>query len=210
MIEPINRPYLQEALEDMIADTSSSPSDDENNMILCALEAVQRNRYLRKRKPLPKIPALADVVLLVYETQRPREFRKFARMNPETFDLLVSQLEQEEVFSSSSSSGEQQMATDLQILIALYRFGHFGNGGSVGKVAMICGVGAGTVDLVTRRVITAVRTAELRKRHIRWPKGAEREEAKQVVEDKSGIPEWRNGWCMADGTLIPLYQKPTY
>lgn len=59
-------PYLQEALEDMIADTSSSsPSDDENNMILCTLEAVQRNRHLSKRKPLPKTPALADIVLLV-------------------------------------------------------------------------------------------------------------------------------------------------
>ncbi|THU94473.1 hypothetical protein K435DRAFT_819994 [Dendrothele bispora CBS 962.96] len=39
------------------------------------------------------------------------------------------------------------------------------------------------------------------------PTEAEKEEAKTWVE-KHSCPEWRDGWCMVDGSLIPLYARP--
>ena len=71
-------------------------------------------------------------------------------------------------------------------------------------------VGTGTVDLCTRRVFEAIQSSELQSRHIRWPTEAEREEAKQQIEQKYRLPEWRHGWCIVDGTLVPLFQKPTF
>lgn len=78
------------------------------------------------------------------------------------------------------------------------------------SVALWAGVGAGTVDLITRRVLRAVHSSGIKNKHIRWPArgSAEREAAKQYVDEHCDNPAWRDGWCMVDGTLIPLYCKP--
>ena len=57
----------------------------------------------------------------------------------------------------------------------------------------------------------AVIESGLRERHVYWPKeGSERrEKAKEMVAGKV-IEEWRGGWCMIDGTLVPLNSKPHY
>jgi hypothetical protein len=210
---------LEGAVEDLIADTSSSDSSSDSSStssidsdlaILQALKILQEKRYLNKREQLPKTPCIADLILRIYKQQRPREFRRFARMDPDTFDRLASQLEGAEIFSSNSSSVQQQLEVPLQLLIALLRFGHSGNGSSCSKIATMCGVGVGTVDLATRRVLTAIHASRLREHHIRWPDHIEKEAAKQQIEEKCGLYEWRHGWCMVDGTLIPLFQKPTY
>lgn len=44
---------------------------------------------------------------------------------------------------------------------------------------------------------------------VRYPTAEEKEEAKQWVEDHS-CKAWRGGWCMVDGTLVPLADKPTW
>lgn len=67
---------------------------------------------------------------------------------------------------------------------------------------------AGTVVKVTARVIEAVLS-----QHddvIRWASEGEKEEAKQWVENTSSCSTWRDGYCMVDGTLIPLFEKPTF
>lgn len=46
--------------------------------------------------------------------------------------------------------------------------------------------------------------------HIRWPSGEEKEAAKDWVEEHAGKSTWRGGFCMVNGTLIPLYKKPTH
>lgn len=43
--------------------------------------------------------------------------------------------------------------------------------------------------------------------HICWPVDQDREEAKEWAETQACYA-WRRGWCMVDGTLIPLYSKP--
>ena len=190
--------------------SNSSISINENEVLLQALDILLNNRYLHYRRYIPKSPKLADLILHVYKHHYKREFRKYTRMNPQTFDTLVQCLEGQSVFQNHSSSGQQQLEVLLQVLITLIRVGHYGNGAASSKIALMCGVGTGTVDLCTRRVFEAIQSSELQSRHIRWPTEAEREEAKQQIEQKCRLPEWRHGWCIVDGTLVPLFQKPTF
>ncbi len=68
-------------------------------------------------------------------------------------------------------------------------------------------MGKGIIDKVCRRVLTAIQNSTLRTTHVRWPVNTEREEAKRWIEEQISMSEWRNGFCMVDGTLIPLYRK---
>lgn len=127
-------------------------------------------------------------------------------MYPAEFDELVRQLKNHPVFSNNSATGQEQLPVEIQLLITLRRFG---SREKVHTQAMWAGVGYGTVDLCTRRVITAIHASSLREMHIRWPVGLEKEEAKLWAETQA-CPAWRDGWCMVDRTLVPLYSKPHY
>ncbi|KAG6847352.1 hypothetical protein C0991_001977, partial [Blastosporella zonata] len=59
----------------------------------------------------------------------------------------------------------------------------------------------------TRRVIIA--SLHLHDEVIHWPTREEKEAASDWVEEFS-CPAWRDGFCMVDGTLIPLFEKPGY
>ena len=86
----------------------------------------------------------------------------------------------------------------------------YGNAASLTKIDDLYGMRKDTVDKVCHRVITAIQSSNLRTIHVRWPAKSEREKAKKWVEEQTGVKEWRNGFCMVDGTLIPLYQKPSH
>jgi len=58
------------------------------------------------------------------------------------------------VFSNQSQN--DQIPVQDQLAVALFRFGHDGNGASMQVVADWAGLGKGTVHLVTRRVMTAI------------------------------------------------------
>ena len=42
-----------------------------------------------------------------------------------------------------------------------------------------------------------------------WPNEAIKEWAKELVEAHTCY-EWRDGWCMVDGTLVPLFCRPGF
>ncbi|CAK5263862.1 unnamed protein product, partial [Mycena citricolor] len=86
---------------------------------------------------------------------------------------------------------------------------HFGNAASLQKVANWAGVGKGTVTLVTRRVLTAILRPDFMSETVRLPTPVEKEKAKAWVEAHS-CRAWRNGWCMVDGTLVPLADRPYF
>ncbi|KAF5195667.1 hypothetical protein FRX31_014745 [Thalictrum thalictroides] len=90
----------------------------------------------------------------------------------------------------------------LQLAVALERFGSYGNGASLGRIARTYGIGEGTVHTYTKRVITAVRA--LRGKYIAWP-DADRRRQTSAVMSREGF----NG-CVGfvDGTTIPLFQRP--
>ncbi len=90
-------------------------------------------------------------------------------MSPASFDALISELGGADVFNNQSNN--TQMPLERQVLIALKRFDEYRNGMSLHDVAEWAGIGYGTVDLITRRVIIAVLDTNLKARHIRWPLG---------------------------------------
>ena len=211
-----------EALDDLDISTdsestssSSSSSDDSENSEGedgSTFELVRKlvtQRYLRKRVPLPKSSALIDNCLNFYLHHRPDLFRQQARMSPLAFTTLLSILRPMPCFNTNSHVA--QLALEKQLLLTLKRLGSYGNSASLANLAQWGGVGEGTVDKVTRRVMKAVIESGLRERHVYWPtQGSERrEKAKEMVAGKV-IEEWRGGWCMIDGTLVPLNSKPHY
>jgi hypothetical protein len=68
-------------------------------------------------------------------------------------------------------------------------------------------VGKGTVTLATRRVMTAILRPDFMREAVRMPNDREKEAAKEWVAAHS-CEAWQNGWCMVDGTLVPLYARP--
>jgi hypothetical protein len=64
---------------------------------------------------------------------------------------------------------------------------------------------SGAVVKCTRRVIVAFLV--LHDVAVHWQMDEDKERAKEWVESVSSA-EWRDGFCMVDGTLIPLSQKP--
>ena len=104
-------------------------------------------------------------------------------------------------------SNQAQIPVKEQLGIALYRFGHNGNAASLQSVADWAGVGKGTVTLATQRVMTAILRLEFIHEAVRMPNNEEKEAAKEWIAAHS-CDAWRNGWCMVDGTLIPLYARP--
>ncbi|KIY53655.1 hypothetical protein FISHEDRAFT_68686, partial [Fistulina hepatica ATCC 64428] len=42
-----------------------------------------------------------------------------------------------------------------------------------------------------------------------WSNAHAKERAKEWVESVS-CPAWRDGWCMVDGTLVPLFRRPSF
>lgn len=106
-------------------------------------------------------------------------------MDPDTFDALVERLEIQEVFQNQSNYSQVPVAR--QVFIALKRLGAYRNGMAISGIADWAGVGFGTLDIVTRRVITAVFETNLRFRHIRWPSGNEKTEAKDWIETMTSL-----------------------
>lgn len=87
-------PLFTESLLDIIntssSSSSSSSSDEElQTYLLSALHYIKTTRYLYPREIFPKSTAVIDICLNINRYERPREFRKYARMSPYLFGLLV-------------------------------------------------------------------------------------------------------------------------
>ena len=120
-------------------------------------------------------------------------------------DSLLEMIETHPVFFNDAYTS--QSSVNIQLAVAMFRFGHNGNGASVEAVAHWAGVSAGTVVNCMRRVMIAF--LALHDSAIRWPSEDEKEELKKWVEMVSCY-EWRDGYCMVDGTPVVLFQKPGY
>ncbi|KAJ7636718.1 hypothetical protein FB45DRAFT_1024818 [Roridomyces roridus] len=170
-----------------------------------SVEDMYAQRYEQPRNTLPRTIGQLTHVLTKLKVLRPDLFRQELRVSPYTFDRLVEALSDDPVFTNNSRNG--QMPVETQVAIALFRFGHSGNAAGLQKVANWAGVGKGTVLLVTRRVLTAILRREFMENAVRMPTAAEKEKAKEWVEAHS-CKAWRNGWCLVDGTLVPLFDRP--
>jgi hypothetical protein len=168
-----------------------------------ALEAIDKTQNLYPNENgVPKIPQTV-LVLVDFKQHDPKWFCSNLRVSPETFDSLLEIIKQNPVFQNQSNKA--QAPVNVQLAIALYRFGHFENAASVEKVAQWAGVSEGTVVNCTCRVCIAF--LALHDQAVHWPNEDEKEKAKEWVK-KVSCQEWRDGFCMVDGTLIPLFEKP--
>ncbi|THU87913.1 hypothetical protein K435DRAFT_680825 [Dendrothele bispora CBS 962.96] len=171
--------------------------------ILEAMASLYVKRYPQERQPINKSGSQLKLLLTDWKQNRPEIFRSYVRMTPKAFDKLVESIQHHPVFK------KDQMEVEKQLVIALYRFGHYGNAASTIKVALWAGIGYGTVRDVTRRVMEACCDEKFRSSVLRWPSETVREKSKQWVEEHS-CAAWRNGWLMVDGTLVPLYARPAF
>jgi hypothetical protein len=119
------------------------------------------------------------------------------------FNMLLNMIEGDLVFSNNSTM--LQLSVDKQLTITLFWFGYNKNAVSVEAIAQWVGVSSGTVVNSTHRVMIAFLV--LHDSAIHWPLEEEKEVAKGWVESAS-CTEWRGGFCMVDGTLVPLFEKP--
>lgn len=71
-----------------------------------------------------------------------------------------------------------QISVYKQVYITLKRLGAYRNGMALNEIADWARESLATVYLVTCRVITAIFETNLRARHIRWPSGEEKSQAK--------------------------------
>jgi hypothetical protein len=122
-----------------------------------------------------------------------------------TFDKIVMKISDDPVFFNESNTPQQPV--EEQLTIMLFWFGHYGNVASLQNVANWAGVGKGTVTVATQHVMTAILCLTFMQESVRFPTSEEKEEAKVWVETHS-CKAWRDGWCLVDGTLIPLYARP--
>jgi len=190
-------------------------SDSENDtcptpfrtQIFNDLKRMYTHRYEtpHKRVPKPRAPFMKHV-LEELKDSRPDLFRAELRVSPLAFDHLIEAIKNDPVFIGRSKLSPQAPVKE-QLAVALYRFGHNGNAASLQSIANWAGIGKGTVELYTRRVMTAFLQPEFMRGSVHWPDEEEKEAAKQWVQDHS-CKAWRNGWCFVDGTLVPLASRP--
>ncbi len=145
-----------------------------------AIGQMFSSRYEVARNTLPCGPAFLPHILHVYKQDHPDKFCKELRISPSTFDRLVAWLADDPTFTNNSENG--QMPVETQVAIALWRFGQYGNGTSLQQAANWAGCGKGTVDLVMRRVMTAVLHSSFLEEYICLPTEEEKEKAKEWVE----------------------------
>ena len=160
--------------------SEGSSTEDDEMFLLTARCCVMEKRYLTLRKNLPKTAELADVIFRADD----KVFKKNARMTRQAFFGVVEMIKDHPVFHNKSKM--QQADPADQLMIALGRLGFHGNGASLWAVGSRFGVGDGTVELYTSRVIRALLSLE--SDVVSWPNLEGRRAIKDRIEEKFKFP----------------------
>lgn len=183
----------------------TNTTDEEHTSMMAGmadlLQVIMATRVLNPHE-VAKCSQL-HLILVDFKASDLKRFRQNLRVSPSTFDSLLKRIENDPIFYNNSYTS--QIPVHEQLAITLFRLGHDGNAASVIAVAQWAGVSSGAVVKCTRRVMVAF--LALHDAAIHWPTEEEKEQAKEWVESVS-CAEWRDGFCMVDGTLVPLSQKP--
>jgi hypothetical protein len=202
--------------EDGIQEAENQEAEDDAEMmeammsrLLSAMDGLLEGaKQMIELRRLPPVPvAKCSQLPLIFEAfmmNDPKRFQRNLRVSPETFRQLERKLSDHTVFHPREGV-VPQLPVRYQLAIALFRFGHEGSACGVEQIAQWAGVSAGMVNKATRRVMIAA--LSYHDEAIRWVTPEEKEEAKTWVEGRS-CRAWRGGYCMVDGTLVPLFEKP--
>lgn len=165
------------------------------------LDQISTTRVLNPAPPIPKSSQLH--LLDHWRAHNPERFRRKLRVEPQTFDGLVSRIEDHPIFHNNSNNS--QLPVYIQLYIFLFRAGHYGNASSPEDTAQWAGISVGGVEKSTDRVIVALLSCHDEAVHL--PDAVEKENSKSYVGN-SVCPEWRGGFLLADGSKFPFYQRP--
>ncbi|KAF7328223.1 hypothetical protein MVEN_02562100 [Mycena venus] len=194
---------------------SSSQSDNESDSSISSdfdqeFIAIFERRYCdlvreientRVLSPAPPVPKMSQLPLLdhfrEYNVER---WRRKLQVEPETFDVILSLIQEDPVFYNNSNN--PQLPVEVQLAVFLFRAGHYGNAASPEDTAGWSGLSVGGVEKCTDRVIVAL--LALHDNAISLPNEPEKEAAKEWVEENS-CPEWRDGFLVCDGSKIPFF-----
>src|SRR5258708_5443159 len=195
-------PSLQSCIASPSDDTSHSMHIQSLHHVYGFLHAMAHTHILFPNPPMPKVSQL-ELVLVSLRLNHPLHFHRNLRISPSTFNSLLSLIENDEVFFSDSNN--YQMPQAYQFTILLFRIRHFSNAASVALIAQWAGCSEGTVHLCSRWCMTAI--MHLHSRAFARPTVAEIAKAKAWVASQS-CRAWCKGYCMVDGTLVKLEDKP--
>ena len=162
-------------------ETSSSDNseNDEPTAVETYVEHMAQfylEHYLEECHPISKSQEFKKMILGIYKHEHPEIFQSYFHVTVPCFDTLVSVLGDDPIFHNNSQN--EQMPIAEQLAITLYCFGHYGNTASVKKVALLFGVGYGTVKLVTAHVLKVCCSEQFQLTSIQWASEATKENAK--------------------------------
>jgi DDE superfamily endonuclease len=163
------------------------------------IQLISSRRYLNVRAPVPKSRHWVNNVLNELDDER---FKTETRVSRNAFDFILEKIKDHPIFHRSEKNN-QQLPVENQLHIALYRFGRYGNGASIRDIANHAGIGEGTVEKITRRIITALLSLE--PQYLCWYSQGEKNAMKARIDATFGFPE-----CIGflDGTSVILDLKP--
>jgi hypothetical protein len=183
------------------ADSSSISTDSSSNgsnSPLYLLSLFKSIRYISRRSCIPKSRHFMENILPMLTDER---FKSEMRVSRNGFREILRNIRNHPVFTNKSFNN--QLSISNQLCIALYRFGRYGNGASMRDIANHFGLGEGTLDLCTNRIIKAI--IELTPKYLRWYTTLEKEDTKQQIKREKGFS---NCLGFLDGTTIILDFKP--
>ena len=155
------------------------------------LDKISTTRVLNPALPVPKSPQLH--LLDHWRTHNPERFCRKLCVEPQTFDSLVSHIENHPIFHNNSNNS--QLPIYIQLYIFLFHAGHYGNASSPEDTAQWAGVSVGGVEKCTNRVIVALLSCHNKVIHL--PDAAEKQNSKLYVSN-TVCPEWSGGFLLAD------------
>jgi hypothetical protein len=209
------RDLLTTSIDDDSDDDNDGEDDDAEGEVLAKtmqlkldmaiLEGIKTTRYLHARDPVPKSGNMHIAWIYAEDPKDHNRFQGMFRVSPLVFQVILELIQDHKVFQNNSNT--PQTPVDIQLAVALYRLGHYGNAASVQDVARMAGIGDGSVENFTYRCFDAIES--LHSMFMRPLTRDEKEREKQWMDDHVGFRGlWREGWIMYDGTIVVLFSKP--
>ncbi|CAD6959285.1 unnamed protein product [Tilletia caries] len=124
-------------------------------------------------------------------------------MEPGAFKAAAAALRTLPAFQSRRGA---PASVEEKLSVALFRLGHDGQAASAEQIAAIAGCDVGSVYNWIVAVIRGM--VALESYLVDWASEEEKEQAKDWIEVRSGVPEWRDGFATVDGTHVNLAWAP--
>jgi len=122
----------------MVVDKDPVSSDDEDTIhtkcmsdIANLLKAITETHVINPHKVAKCLQLY--LVLVYFKKDDPKQFCQNLLVSPGTFDELVTRIEDCAIFCTGAYTGRAPV--EIQLAVALYRFGHDGNAASVKEIA---------------------------------------------------------------------------